>query len=244
MTEIDLKAYFKRVGFTGPAPATLSTLKRLQALHATTIPFENLDPLMGRPVSLNLSTLSEKFLNQGRGGYCFEQNVFFQGVLQALGFSVSGLAAVVQWNRPADEYGPRIHMVLRVNLPEGQFIVDVGYGRLTLTSPLELVPAIEQQTTLEVFRLMPVNGQFQVQIKLRGRWAAVYQVSLQDVSSDDYAVYNWFTSTNPDVVFTNHLMVARPTLLGCVLRGVRVEQHGDGGGLRCELMQQLQPLGR
>ena len=243
MTEIDLKAYFKRVGFTGPAPATLSTLKRLQALHATTIPFENLDPLMGRPVSLNLSTLSEKFLNQGRGGYCFEQNVFFQ-VLQALGFSVSGLAAVVQWNRPADEYGPRIHMVLRVNLPEGQFIVDVGYGRLTLTSPLELVPAIEQQTTLEVFRLMPVNGQFQVQIKLRGRWAAVYQVSLQDVSSDDYAVYNWFTSTNPDVVFTNHLMVARPTLLGCVLRGVRVEQHGDGGGLRCELMQQLQPLGR
>src|SRR6476646_4866441 len=33
-------------------------------------------------------------------------------------------------------------------------------------------------------------------------------------------------------------------LLGCELRGVRVEQHGDGGGLRCELMQQLQPLGR
>ena len=167
MTEIDLKAYFKRVGFAGPAPATLSTLKTLQALHATAIPFENLDPLMGRPVSLNLSVLSEKFLDQGRGGYCFEQNIFFQGVLQTLGFSVSGLAAVVQWNRPAGEYGPRIHMVLRVNLPEGQFIVDVGYGRVTLTSPLELVPAIEQQTTLEVFRLMPIDGQFQVQIKLK-----------------------------------------------------------------------------
>ncbi len=102
-------------------------------------------------------------------------------------------------------------MVLRVNLPEGQFIVDVGYGRLTLTSPLQLVPAIEQQTTLEAFRLVPIDGQFQVQIKLKDRWAAVYQVSLQGVSPDDYAVYNWFTSTNPDVVFTNHLMVARPT---------------------------------
>ena len=33
-------------------------------------------------------------------------------------------------------------------------------------------------------------------------------------------------------------------LLGRELRGVRVKQHGDGGGLRCELMQQLQPLGR
>jgi N-hydroxyarylamine O-acetyltransferase len=194
MSEINLEKYFEKIGFTGPAAATLGTLKRLQVLHATAIPFENIDPLMGRPVSLNLSALSEKFLDQGRGGYCFEQNVFFQGVLQSLGFSVFGLAAVVQWNRPAEEYGPRIHMVLRVELPEGEFIADVGYGRLTLTSPLELVPTIEQQTTLEVFRLVPIDGEFQVQVKLGNRWAAVYQVSLQNVSLDDYAVYNWFTS--------------------------------------------------
>jgi N-hydroxyarylamine O-acetyltransferase len=102
-------------------------------------------------------------------------------------------------------------MVLRVELPEGEFIADVGYGRLTLTSPLELVPTIEQQTTLEVFRLVPIDGEFQVQVKLGNRWAAVYQVSFQNVSLDDYAVYNWFTSTNPETVFTNHLMVARPT---------------------------------
>jgi N-hydroxyarylamine O-acetyltransferase len=177
MVEIDLKAYFDRIGFTGPAPTTLGTLKRLQVLHATAIAFEKLDSLMRRPISLSLSALAEKFLNQGRGGYCFEQNTFFQGVLQSLGYSVSGLAAVVQWNRSASEYGPRIHMVLRVELPEGQFIVDVGYGRLTLTTPLELVPNIEQQTTLEVFRLIPVNGQFQVQIKLRDKWAAVYGIA-------------------------------------------------------------------
>jgi N-hydroxyarylamine O-acetyltransferase len=33
---------------------------------------------------------------------------------------------------------------------------------------------------------------------------------LQELCSDDYAVYNWFTSTNPDVVFANCLMAARP----------------------------------
>jgi N-hydroxyarylamine O-acetyltransferase len=210
MSDINLEKYFEKIGFTGPAPATLGTLKRLQALHTTAIPFENIDPLMGRPVSLDLSALSEKFLDQGRGGYCYEQNIFFQGVLKSLGFSVSGLAAVVQWDKPA-ECGPRVHMVLRVELPEGEFIADVGFGRLTLTSPLELVPTIEQKTTLEDFRLMPINGEFQVQCKLGGRWAALYKVSLQTVSLDDYAVFNWFTSTNPESVFTNHLMVARPT---------------------------------
>jgi hypothetical protein len=60
MSEITLEKYFEKIGFTGPAAATLGTLKRLQVLHATAIPFENIDPLMGRPVSLNLSALSEK----------------------------------------------------------------------------------------------------------------------------------------------------------------------------------------
>jgi len=211
MVDIDLKAYFARIGFTGSAPATLDTLKRLQALHTTAIPFENLDPLMRRPVSLSLSALADKILNRGRGGYCYEQNTFFQGVLRSLGFSVSTLSAVVQWNRPPSEYGPRSHMILLVHLPEGQFVVDIGYGRLTVTSPLALVPNLEQQTTLEIFRLAPINGEFQVQIKLGDGWTAVYQFSLQDVSPHDHAVYNWFASTHPDVVFTNHLMVARPT---------------------------------
>ena len=101
-------------------------------------------------------------------------------------------------------------MVLRVDLPEGKFIVDVGFGGFSLTAPLLLVPHIEQATTHEWFRLIPIDGQFQVQIRLRGSWNSVYQLSLQELSSGDYAVYNWFTSTNPDVVFASRLMAARP----------------------------------
>jgi N-hydroxyarylamine O-acetyltransferase len=209
MSTIDLVAYFSRIGFEGTPSATLTTLRRLQALHPMAIAFENLDPLMRRPVSLELADLSKKFLDQRRGGYCYEQNIFFQHVLQQIGFAVSGRAAVVQWKRAASEYGPRIHMVLQVDLAEGLFLVDVGFGRLTLTAPLQLVPAIEQPTTLEPCRVVPRDKEFQVQIKLGNDWAAVYQLSLQETTATDYAVYNWFTSTNPDVVFTNHLMAAR-----------------------------------
>ena len=189
---------------------TLATLEALCALHPAAIPFEAINVLLGRPIDLAPAAVDAKLIHGRRGGYCFEHNTFFLGVLRALGFSVSGLAALVQWNRPAAEFGPRIHMVLRVNLPEGTFLVDVGFGRLTLTSPLRLEPRIEQNTTLERFRIVPINGDYQVQIEFSGRWSPVYQVSMQDVSPDDYDVYNWFTSTNPDVVFTSQLMAARP----------------------------------
>jgi len=205
---IDLDTYFARIGFDGSPSATLKTLQRLHACHAMAIPFENIDPLVGKPVSLDLADISRKFLHEQRGGYCFEHNTFFLAVLRSLGFSVSGLAAIVQWRRL--DYGPRIHMVLRVDLPDSPYIVDVGFGGLTLTSPLKLEPDIEQTTTLERCRLIQVGAELQVQVQQKSAWEPLYQLSLQKVSEDDYAVYNWFTSTNPDVVFTRRLMVARP----------------------------------
>src|SRR5262245_52694718 len=111
---IDFDTYFARIGYDGSPSATLETLQRLHACHATAIAFENLDPLLGELVSLDLAAISRKFLHEQRGGYCFEHNTFFQAVLRSLGFSVSGLAAIVQWRRL--DYGPRIHMVLRVDL--------------------------------------------------------------------------------------------------------------------------------
>ena len=215
MPAINLDAYFARIGFGGRPTATLDSLRELQRLHTAAIAFENLDPLMGRPVSLDPAALHDKLVGRRRGGYCYEQNIFFQNVLQHIGFSVRGVAAVAQWKRPPSEYGPRIHMVLEVDFADGRFLVDVGFGRLTLTTPLRLEPNLEQPTTLETFRLVPCGNEFQVQINTQDTtedtWAPVYQLSLQETSAADYAVYNWFTSTNPDVVFTKHLMAARPS---------------------------------
>jgi N-hydroxyarylamine O-acetyltransferase len=90
--KLDLDGYFDRIGYAGPTAATLATLQGVQAAHATAIAFENLDPLLGRPVSLKLPTLARKLVDQRRGGYCFEQNTLLQAVLRQLGFSVSGLA--------------------------------------------------------------------------------------------------------------------------------------------------------
>ena len=76
----DLDAYLARIGLTG-RPA----LAEMHRAHTTSIPFENLDPRRGVPVSLALDDLQRKLVGERRGGYCFEHNLLFKGALEALG---------------------------------------------------------------------------------------------------------------------------------------------------------------
>jgi reactive intermediate/imine deaminase len=136
----DLAAYFKRIGYSHSAKnATLEMLQALHLHHAQAIAFEDLDPLSGRPVKLDLPSLEQKLVKEGRGGYCFEQNILFSHVLRALGFDVQGLAARVTWNAPEDAIRMRSHMLLLIRLAGEPYIADVGFGGLTRLRSLQLV---------------------------------------------------------------------------------------------------------
>ncbi|MGF1627728.1 MAG: arylamine N-acetyltransferase, partial [Alphaproteobacteria bacterium] len=151
---LDLPAYCARIGYDGPREPTLSVLRALHRAHAQAIPFENLDPFLGRPVHLESAPLYGKLLAGGRGGYCFEQNRLFADALEGLGFAVTGLAARVLWNGPEDAVTPRSHMLLRVDFGDDVWIADVGFGAMTLTAPLRLVRDQVQETPHEPFRLL------------------------------------------------------------------------------------------
>src|SRR3546814_7643811 len=116
--EIDLDAYFRRIGYSGSSEATLETLRALHLRHPQAIPFENIDPLLRRPVGVDLAGLQHKLVGDGRGGWCFEQNLLFRAALTALGFRVTGLAARVLWNPPEDAITARNPLLLRVQ-PDG-----------------------------------------------------------------------------------------------------------------------------
>jgi len=206
---IDLPAYFRRIDHHGPTAPTLATLAAIVRAHAAAIPFENLDPLLGRPVALDLAALEKKLLHAGRGGYCFEHNLLLSHVLRALGFQVRGLAARVTWNQPADRVTPRGHMLLRVDLDGQAYVVDVGFGGLTLTGVLRLVADVEQPTPHEPFRLVEVDGYHCMQALLRGDWLALYRFDLQEQFQADYEVTSYFLSTHPDSHFRTGLIAAR-----------------------------------
>lgn len=207
----ELAAYLAHIGYDGPCAPTLATLSSIVAAHATRIPFENLDVLLGRPPRLDARSLVQKLVHDCRGGYCFEHNSLLLEALATLGFSVKGLGARVVWNRPEGlPTGPRTHMLLRVMLPEGEFLADVGFGGLTLTSPIRFQVGPEQATAHEPHRLAGFEDEIDLQALLGGEWTRLYHFTLQPCAPIDYEVANWYTATHPASLFTNNLLGARP----------------------------------
>lgn len=208
--KIDLNAYFERIGYRGDAEPTLATLRALHLAHAQSIPFENLNPLLGLPVKLDQKSLMRKLVHERRGGYCFEQNLLFQSALSTLGFATTGLSARVVWNYPEGAITMRGHMLLKVDLPEGPHIADVGFGGMTPTAPLRLQAGVEQETPHEPFRLTAVGDEFLMQAKAGEDWKALYRFDLRPTYQVDYEVASYYLSTHPASHFRSGLIAARP----------------------------------
>jgi N-hydroxyarylamine O-acetyltransferase len=209
----DLDAYFARIGFTGAPRADLATLSAIHGLHTAAIPFENLNPLMGLPVSLEPDDLAAKLIGQARGGYCFEQNAVLKAALEAIGFSVIGLGARVRWMAPPDRpVGPRSHMTLKVDAPGGPYLADVGFGGHMLGAPIRLMAGEVQTQAASTLRLEETEaGALTLQTLLPTGWQDMYRFTLEPQHPSDYAVSNWFTATHPTSIFTNGLLAERLT---------------------------------
>lgn len=206
---VDLDRYFARIGYAGPGSPELSSLRGIITAHTQSIPFENFNPLLGWPVPLDLPALEQKLVCSGRGGYCFEQNGLLRAVLLELGFDVQGLIARVLWRQPTDAQTARSHMVLRLELEGQSYIVDVGFGVMTLTAPLPLLPDVTQITPHEPFRLTTHPLGLDLQAQLPDGFRTLYRLSLEPAFQIDYEVSNYYTSTNPSSHFRQHLMMAR-----------------------------------
>ena len=208
--DIRLRHYLARIGFAGAVAPDLATLAALHAAHVDAIPFEGLDPLLGRPVAIDLGSVQAKLVASRRGGYCFEQNTLFKAALEAAGFTVTGLGGRVRWMSPPDApLGPREHMLLKVELPDGPYLADAGFGACLLDAPLRLAPGAEQRTAMGIFRLTEAGGLFTLAAKQPEGWRTMYVFDLQPQIPSDYELGNWFTSTNPRAPFRHVLIMER-----------------------------------
>ncbi len=208
--DLNLDAYLARVGLKATAGPSAALLRAVVARHTDTIPFENLDIVLGRPIRLDLGSIQAKLVDCQRGGYCFEQNTLLGAALQALGFSVVSLMARVIRGASADAIMPLTHMLLRVDLPEGAFLTDAGFGNLTPTAPLAMDRPEAQATDHEKYRLQPLDGETLLQVRLGTAWENVYRFSGRPSHPIDHEVGNWYTSTKPDGLFTANVIAARP----------------------------------
>jgi len=210
---LDLNGYFDRINYGGAAEPTLEVLQYLVTAHTRTIPFENLDPLMGVPVDdLGPQALSDKLVRRRRGGYCYEQNGLMGCVLSEIGFRVRRFAGRVTWMLPPGApAGAQTHTVLAVTFPGsvGPYLVDVGFGGQTLTSPIRFETGNVQQTTHEPYRLQDRRDGLVLQAQVRGEWQSLYEFTTRTRPGIDLQVGSWYVSTHPSSFFVTTLMVAR-----------------------------------
>ena len=206
----DLDAYFERISYQGQCTPSAATLAALQLAHATHIPFENIDVLLGKPIQLDLESLQTKLVVARRGGYCFEQNTLFAAVLEALGFPVTLLLARVRYR--TSTVLPRTHLVLRVEVEGASWIADVGFGGEGLVQPLPLRADQVYQHGAWQYRLTQEGSLWVLQSMSNGHWKDLYAFSEEPQYAVDVEVANHYTSTHPETRFKKLLTVQLPQL--------------------------------
>src|SRR5207237_8059869 len=131
-----LHDYLGRIGIAPPLGVDANTLRRVHRAHREAFLFENLTIQTGGSISVVLEDLERKFLDEGRGGYCFEHNTLFAAALREIGVDTTTLLGRVRRGPP--HRWCRTHMVLRVPLGSDVWLADVGFGAMGLLEPIEL----------------------------------------------------------------------------------------------------------
>lgn len=206
---MNVDAYLKRINYTGSLERTPETLRALQLAHLFAVPFENLSIHSNEPIVLNEDALFTKIVNDRRGGFCYECNGLFAGLLRALGFDVKMLAAGV--GRADGTFGPQFdHMTLMVTLDD-RWLVDVGFGD-SFSEPLLLDSRSEQVQGTRSFRLEADNDHLILSRRNDGGdWQAQYRFSLEPHEFPDYEETCRYHQTSPDSHFTKGVICSRAT---------------------------------
>lgn len=222
---IDLDAYLARIGWSGERRPTVDVLRSVHRAHMLGIPFENLDPVLGRAPSLALPDLEAKLVRGERGGYCYEHNTLFAAALTALGFRVTLLAARVLVGSKPGDVRPRTHMLMLAHVPGEPvpYVSDVGFGSIgALLEPLPLTADVELRDAPRRHRLVhePHDGPLELW-KLQtygpgggaedGGWEDQYAFTVEPFDASDYEVINWHIATNPRSPFSRGVYAQRTT---------------------------------
>ncbi|WP_063783794.1 arylamine N-acetyltransferase family protein [Streptomyces sp. WM6372] len=212
---LDLDAYLRRTGYDGELVPTLDVLRALTRAHITSIPFETVEIVLGRPISLELQDLQDKLVHGRRGGYCYEHTVLLAAVLERVGFRVTGLASRV---RIGSEGAVRAatHAMLRVETGETPetgkvWVCDPGFGRNPI-EPIELADGAETSFSGWGFRLegsTTETGDRLYAMRTRGAdgWYDLHAFTLDQRYPQDWVVANHFLSTHARSPFAGRLLV-------------------------------------
>lgn len=207
---MNTSAYLKRIGYSGPTRPSASVLRRLHKRHLLSIPFENLDIHLHKPIMLSEAAFYDKIIKHQRGGFCYELNGSFALLLKRLGFKVSMLSARVA--RKGGGFSPNYdHMTLLVQL-NGPWLADVGFGD-SFTEPKRLDVSGPQTDHGKEYRLTQRNGWTLLSRRTKGGslWEPQYKFSLTSRRLEDFVPRCRWQQTSPRSHFRKGRLCTRLT---------------------------------
>lgn len=215
--------YLNLIGLERPTTLDLHSLTAILHAHLRTIPFENVTPFLGSPVSVDAEEIYAKFAS-GRGGYCMEHHQLVYPALKDLGFEVDKQMARVYVGENPRALA-QTHQVTLVTFADGAtYIFDPGFGATTPKAPLCITSGPEPQRnewqTLRVVEPTPdvvvrvgpsrlgEDVRLVIESEFQGQWWPQYGLTRPGAVYADIEAFNWWVCTYPKSIFVTGLMTA------------------------------------
>jgi N-hydroxyarylamine O-acetyltransferase len=221
-------AVLARIGASAPARLDADALGDLHEQFAAAVPFENLDIHLGRPIVLDLDRIVAKFVDERRGGFCFEMNTVFGALIASFGVPVDLLEGRVYGSGdPSVRFD---HLCLRVMLTE-PYLADVGFGAC-FRRPLRLADGRNQTDANGIYRIDDraddtTAGDAWFDLVENGK--PVYRFSSTARSLAEFEPGCRYHQSSPDSHFTANSLCTRPTPTGRVtISGRLLIERVDG----------------
>ena len=221
-----LEDYLIRIGYEGDVQPDLDCLTRIHRCHALSVPYENLDVQLERPLGQDIEHIFHKIVSCNRGGWCYEQNGLLGWVLSEIGFDVTRVVGAVWRHEEGDEMIGN-HLLLLVQLGK-TYVVDLGLGDGGRT-PLPLVEGTHQQGDL-LFRLERIND---------GYWRfhnhsfgipKTFDFKQESADESLIARKNYELQTSPDELFVQNFVaqIMRENSIACLTGKVLRDKTSAG----------------
>ncbi len=204
---VDVDAILRRIGIAGrPAPSE-AALTALQRAWVGSIPFENLDIVLGRPIRLEIPAVEDKLIRRGRGGYCLEHVALFVALLRELGWDAhQALASMVDLEPQGT---PPTHATAIVRIGDDRWMADVGFGGGPLL-PLPLRDGAQVGGDgAWAHRLVRDGDRWQQQTWRNDRWSPTHATDAAPATEAALAAGNRWVSTDPASLFVGRAVLMR-----------------------------------
>ncbi len=216
LREKQCRSYLDRLGLEYPRHLDREFLDRLVRRHLEVIPFENLTQVVcHKTVSMDLEQIYEKIVLGRRGGYCFELNSLFLGLVRGLGYKGYPVACRVL-RRP----GLRVptHRANVVCLGEEEYFCDVGFGGIACLRGARMDCSTVTETEFGSFFFQPeykgwLNLWHIPNGEEKSAAAKIMMVAQIPSAPIDFAAAN-AAMCGEDSIFTQGVMVQRMTQWG------------------------------